>query len=172
MITMCYIYEYLSPIGTLYMISDGSYLTHLQFNTIDNPSFYVKELDPDLTVFKETKTWLDSYFSGNIPGFTPPLSLNGTAFQLEVWNILLGIPYGQTISYGDIAKQLATRRKVPRMSAQAVGNAVGKNPIPIIVPCHRVIGSDGSLTGYAGGLERKSFLLSLEKTATQNRAGI
>jgi len=154
------------------MISDGSSLTHLQFNTIDKPDFYIKELGPDLTVFKETKIWLDLYFSGNIPDFTPPLSLNGTAFQLEVWNILLGIPYGQTISYGDIAKQLAARKKVPHMSAQAVGNAVGKNPIPIIVPCHRVIGSDGSLTGYAGGLDKKSFLLSLEKTATQNRAGI
>lgn len=154
------------------MISDGSSLTHLQFNTIDKPDFYIKELGPDLTVFKETKIWLDLYFSGNIPDFTPPLSLNGTAFQLEVWNILLGIPYGQTISYGDIAKQLAARKKVSRMSAQAVGNAVGKNPISIIVPCHRVIGSDGSLTGYAGGLERKSFLLSLEKTATQNRAGL
>ncbi len=154
------------------MISDGSSLTHLQFNTIDKPDFYIKELGPDLTVFKETKLWLDLYFSGNIPDFTPPLSLNGTAFQLEVWNILLGITYGQTISYGDIAKQLVARKKVPHMSAQAVGNAVGKNPIPIIVPCHRVIGSDGSLTGYAGGLDKKSFLLSLEKTATQNRAGI
>ncbi len=169
---MCYICEYLSPIGSLYMSSNGSSLTHLRFKTIDDPHFCSAEPNPDLNVFKKTKTWLDDYFSGNVPDFTPPLCLNGTAFQLQVWNILLSIPYGHTVSYGDIAKQLASRRNIPRMSSQAVGNAVGKNPIPIIIPCHRVIGSDGSLTGYAGGLEKKSFLLSLEQTSTQNSAGL
>ena len=98
----------------------------------------------------EAKSWLDIYFDGREPGFTPKLHLIGTKFRLEVWNRLLEIPYGKTISYGEIARELAHRRGIERMAAQAVGGAVGHNDISIIVPCHRVIGSDGKLTGYGG----------------------
>lgn len=110
-----------------------------------------------------TKKWLDIYFSGNIPGFLPPVALNGTDFQLRVWSKLLKIPYGKTVTYGELAKEIANEMGKAKMSAQAVGNAVGKNPIAIIIPCHRVIGADGSLTGFAGGLEIKKELLMLEK---------
>lgn len=116
----------------------------------------------NLSVFAQTKHWLDDYFAGKVPGELPPISLQGTAFQKEVWDILLTIPYGKTMSYGEIAAILAGRRGISRMSAQAVGGAVGKNPVGILVPCHRVIGTDGSLTGYAGGLDKKEYLLKLE----------
>ena len=169
---MCYITEYFSPLGRLHMISDGTYLTGLMFESDGDPGDLSGDHYPDLPVFIETRNWLDTYFSGNVPAFTPRLSMSGTPFQKEVWDILLKIPYGQIMSYGDIAKQIAARRGLSRMSAQAVGNAVGKNPIPIIVPCHRVIGSDGSLTGYAGGLDKKIILLNLEKNAVKNSADL
>ena len=102
------------------------------------------------------------YFSGKEPDFTVPVYFNGTEFQNEVWNILCTIPYGKTITYGEIAKRIAAKRGIIRMAAQAVGGAVGHNEISIIVPCHRVIGTDGSLTGYAGGLDKKIKLLTLE----------
>ena len=105
------------------------------------------------------------YFNNKIPDFTPPLLLKGTDFRMTVWKMLLDIPYGETISYGDIAKAIAKRRGIEKMSAQAVGNAVGHNPISIIVPCHRVVGSKGSLTGYGGGIKRKKELLRLESNA-------
>lgn len=114
-------------------------------------------------VLTDTKRWLDTYFSGREPDFAPPLHLIGTTFQNEVWQILLTIAYGQTMTYGEIAARIAARRGLAHMSAQAVGGAVGHNAISIIVPCHRVVGSDGSLTGYAGGLERKIALLHLER---------
>ena len=113
-------------------------------------------------VFEQTAKWLDIYFRGGIPDFTPPLHLHGTPFRREVWDILRTIPYGRTVSYGDIARQLADRRGIPRMSSQAVGGAVGHNPVSLIVPCHRVIGTGGNLTGYGGGLWRKKELLLLE----------
>lgn len=115
-----------------------------------------------LQVYEIIKLWLDDYFTGNIPDFTPPLSLKGTDFQMAVWKILLDIPYGQVVTYGDIAKKIAAQRGLKRMSAQAVGGAVGRNPISIIVPCHRVIGANGSLTGYAGGISNKIWLLEQE----------
>ena len=102
------------------------------------------------------------YFSGEVPEFTPPLALHGTPFRKAVWDILLTIPYGQTMTYGGIAALLAARHGMQRMSAQAVGGAVGHNPVAIIVPCHRVIDAGGSLTGYAAGLDRKRRLLQLE----------
>ena len=108
------------------------------------------------------KRWLDTYFSGKEPDFSVPLHFRGTQFQREVWEILCTIPYGQLMSYGEIARRLADKRGLPHMSAQAVGGAVGHNGISVIVPCHRVVGSDGSLTGYAGGLEKKRSLLTLE----------
>lgn len=108
-------------------------------------------------VFDEVRRWLDIYFSGREPDFMPPLLLRGTSFQQRVWEALLTIPYGQTVTYGELAHQLGCR------SAQAVGGAVGRNPISIIVPCHRIVGTNGSLTGYAGGLDRKRALLQLEQ---------
>lgn len=108
----------------------------------------------------DTKRWLDVYFTGREPDFTPPLHPAGSSFRQAVWQLLLEIPYGQTTTYGALAKRL----NAGRMSAQAVGGAVGHNPISIIVPCHRVVGTNGSLTGYAGGLDRKIRLLEMEKT--------
>ena len=113
-----------------------------------------------------TKKWLDIYFSGNNPIFLPPFTLNGTDFQMRVWNKLLKIPYGETVTYKAIAKEIAAETGKSVMSAQAIGGAVGKNPIAIIVPCHRVIGSGGKLTGFAGGLETKKTLLLLENAKT------
>lgn len=140
------------------MTGDETALTALFF---DRPSQVIAQNDFDrvtrkLLVFEETVRWLDTYFSGQAPDFTPPMRLEGTAFQQSVWEILRAIPYGTTRTYGQIATQLG------RMSAQAVGGAVGHNPIALIIPCHRVIGADGSLTGYAAGLNRKSWLLRHE----------
>ena len=120
-----------------------------------------------LPVFRQTEKWLRIYFEGKDPGFLPPVKLEGSAFGKEVWEILRTIPYGRTMSYGEIAKIMAERRGIPRMAAQAVGGAVGKNPVSLIVPCHRVIGTDGSLVGYGGGLDRKKQLLELEMKAAQ-----
>ena len=116
----------------------------------------------DEKILEDTKKWLDLYFSGEDPDFTPKLKLEGTEFRRDVWKILLEIPYGETISYKDIANKLMASGKYERMSFQAVGGAVGHNPLSIIIPCHRVVGTSGSLTGYAGGLARKVKLLELE----------
>lgn len=114
-------------------------------------------------VLEQTVKWLDLYFSGRKPDFTPPLHLTGSEFRHAVWEMLLGIPYGQTTTYKELAGRIAEQRGLKTMSAQAVGGAVGHNPISIIVPCHRVLGTDGSLTGYAGGIDKKISLLTLEK---------
>lgn len=117
----------------------------------------------DLAIFKKTKLWLDRYFSGEKPGISElPLAPTGNDFRQRVWQILCEIPYGEVMTYGDIAKIIAKERGKERMSAQAVGGAVGHNPISIIIPCHRVVGSNGSLTGYAGGIETKIMLLEHE----------
>ena len=116
----------------------------------------------DDKILRDTKKWLDLYFSGEDPNFTLPIKLRGTEFRRDVWKILSEIPYGETLTYKDIAEKLVASGKYERMSAQAVGGAVGHNPISIIVPCHRVVGTSGSLTGYAGGLNRKVRLLELE----------
>lgn len=113
-------------------------------------------------IFDETKKWLDIYFSRKEPKFTPKLNIRGSEFRKDVWKILLEIPYGKTLTYKAIAEKLVMSGKYERMSAQAVGGAVGHNPISIIIPCHRVAGASGSLTGYAGGLDRKVKLLELE----------
>ena len=113
-------------------------------------------------MFEQAKRWLTIYFSGKEPDFQVPLHFTGTEFQNEVWEILYAIPYGQTMTYGQIAAQIAEKRGLQRMSAQAVGGAVGRNEISIIVPCHRVVGTNGSLTGYAGGIDKKIALLQLE----------
>ena len=147
--------EYFSPIGRMIITADNNALTDLSFSDIS-----CENTDNDIT--EMTEKWLDIYFSGNIPEFTPPVSLSGTPFQLMIWEMLRTIPYGSTVSYKDIAKQAAKKQGKEKMSSQAVGGAVGRNPIAIIIPCHRVIGSDGSLTGYAGGLDKKTYLLRLE----------
>lgn len=113
-------------------------------------------------IFDETKKWLDIYFSREEPKFTPKLNIKGSEFRKDVWEILLEIPYGKTLTYKAIAEKLVISGKYKKMSAQAVGGAVGHNPISIIIPCHRVVGASGSLTGYAGGLDRKVKLLELE----------
>jgi methylated-DNA-[protein]-cysteine S-methyltransferase len=172
--SMYYINHYTSPLGNMTMANDGTALTGLWF---DDQKYFalgidgnVTESDLDFPVFHETSHWLDLYFSGICPDFTPKLNLRGTDFQKIVWSILLTIPYGSTRSYREIADQIAAMRGVAHMSAQAVGGAVGHNPVSIIVPCHRVLGSDGSLTGYAGGLEKKRYLLELERANGNNLA--
>lgn len=171
---MQYIHHYISPLGRIILISDGQALTGLWFEDKNSAGKLPAKpyTEKNLPVFAQTDRWLDIYFSGKEPDFTPPLSVHGTAFREMVWEILLTIPYGQTMSYGEIASVIAARRSQARteadrdrpvVSAQAVGGAVGHNPISLIIPCHRVIGADGSLVGYAGGLERKQALLELEQ---------
>ena len=145
------------------MKSDGTALTGLWF--ADSVDLCEDEDAGELLpVFRQAEEWLRIYFEGRDPGFLPSVKLEGSAFGKEVWEILKTIPYGRTMSYGEIAKILAERRGIPRMAAQAVGGAVGRNPVSLIVPCHRVIGTDGSLVGYGGGLDRKKRLLELEKS--------
>lgn len=156
---------YPSPLGKLLLTADQTGLTGLWFA---GQKYAPQDLEENnreaaLPIFEEAKRWLDIYFSGREPDFMPPLHLTGTPFQEAVWEILLTIPYGATTTYGDMAKQLAAKRGLPHMSAQAVGGAVGRNPLAIIVPCHRCVGSKGQLTGYAGGLDKKKALLALEK---------
>ena len=162
---MHYINHYRSPLGTILLAADDTGLTGLWF---EGQKYFAQGLDKEteekeFSVFQTARRWLDVYFSGQAPDFQVPLHFQGTAFQKEVWEILLSIPYGETTTYGAIAKQLAAKRGLPHLSAQAVGSAVGHNKISIIVPCHRVIGADGSLTGYAGGIWRKEKLLALEQ---------
>lgn len=163
---MDYIHIYHSPMGDLTLASDGEHLVGLWF---DGDRHYESVLSDeyerrdDLPAFQLADAWLITYFSGNVPSFTPPILVRGSAFRQEVCWMLLEIPYGETTTYGEIARQIAAKRGITRMSPQAVGGAVGHNPISIIIPCHRVIGSDGSLTGYGGGLERKEALLVLEQ---------
>lgn len=161
---MQYTSTYLSPLGGILLAADEMGLTGLWFEGQKYFALYLqKEHEAkELPIFEETKRWLDLYFSGRQPDFKLPLHFTGTEFQNEVWQILSSIPYGQTMTYGEIAKQLAEKRGAVRMSAQAVGGAVGHNEISIIVPCHRVVGSNGNLTGYAGGIDKKIALLKLE----------
>ncbi len=163
---MNYICRYNSPLGNMLIASDGTSITGLWF---EGQKHYAHGLNKEyaeynLTIFNQAKKWLDIYFSGKEPDFHLPVRLTGTAFQKEVWSVLRTIPYGEAITYGDIAKHLAKSRGIPHMSAQAVGGAVGSNPISIIVPCHRVVGANGSLTGYAGGVDKKLALLTLENS--------
>ena len=165
---MDYVYRYNSPVGKMTIASDGTALTGLWF---DGQKFFAGTLSEPyeekiLPVFEDTISWLDTYFGGEIPDFTPELSVQSTPFRKAVWDILLNIPYGQTITYGEIADIIA-QQTGKKMSAQAVGGAVGHNPVSIIIPCHRVVGADGSMTGYAGGIDRKRFLLELEGIKTR-----
>ena len=161
---MEYTAHYDSPLGGIILTTDGAALTGLWF---DGQTHFTDTLGPvregkPLKVFDEAKRWLDVYFSGKDPGFTPPLNMKSTPFRRAVWEILLTIPFGRTMTYGEIARILAARNGRRRMSAQAVGGAVGHNPVSLIVPCHRVVGANGNLTGYGGGLDRKVRLLAVE----------
>ena len=157
--------QYASPLGTIFLAADNGALAGLW---LEGQKYFAATLDARheetmLPIFEQTRRWLDNYFGGNDPGPTPPLHLQGSPFRLAVWEILRQIPFGKTITYGDIAREIARRQGSKTVPAQAVGGAVGHNPVSIIVPCHRVVGSNGSLTGYAGGLDRKVKLLTLEK---------
>ena len=158
--------SYISPLGRILLTADEIGLTGLAFEGQKNAvqGLIRESEEKETTLFSGVKKWLDIYFSGKEPKFTPPLHPVGTAFRQAVWKILLQIPYGQTVTYGEIAQQLAAEQGISTMSAQAVGGAVGHNKISIISPCHRVIGADGSLTGYAGGIDKKIALLKLEGT--------
>ena len=164
---MDYIHYYDSPLGKITEASDGERITGLWF---EGQKHFAESLADDfevkaLPVFDVTDRWLNCYFAGEEPDFTPPLEMRTTEFRRAVWEILRTIPYGQTMTYGEIAGQIAAQRGLSRMSARAVGAAVGHNAISLIIPCHRVIGANGSLTGYAGGIERKKRLLELERAA-------
>lgn len=156
--------HYDSPLGSILLEADEKGLSGLWF---DEEKSDARCLPPEhrkdtLPVLDKTKRWLDIYFAGHAPDFMPPLHITGSSFQMAVWDILREIPYGETTTYGAIAKKIANQKNLKQMSAQAVGGAVGRNKISIIIPCHRVIGSDGSLTGYAGGVDKKAALLQLE----------
>ena len=157
---MYYIMKYPSPVGELTVASDGENIIGLW---LEGQKYFAATINEDaiekeLPIFDEARRWLDIYFSGREPDFLPPLAPRGSEFRRAVWGELLRIPYGETVSYGEIAKRLGGKT-----SARAVGGAVGHNPISIIIPCHRVVGAKGSLTGYAGGVDKKKQLLRLEK---------
>ena len=161
---MTFTQHYDSPLGGILLAADAVGLTGLWF---DGQKYFARGLsseqeERELPVLLEAKRWLDIYFTGKEPDFLPPLHPNGSAFRRSVWEILLQIPYGRTTTYGEIARLLSEKRGLTRMSAQAVGGAVGHNAISIIIPCHRVVGTNGSLTGYAGGVDKKVKLLELE----------
>jgi methylated-DNA-[protein]-cysteine S-methyltransferase len=161
---MEYIQKIKSPVGILTASSDGESLSGLW---IEGQKYFAKTLGKDvleqnLPVFETVWNWFDIYFSGKEPGFMPPLMPKGSPFQKSIWADLCKIPYGQTTTYGELAKQFELENKGKRTSARAVGSAVGHNPVGILIPCHRVIGKNGSLTGYAGGIATKMKLLQLE----------
>lgn len=163
---MIYIYRTDSPLGGITVSSNGCEITGLWF---DGQKYYGDTLpeyyeQKHIPIFTDVKKWLDIYFSGQNPNFMLPLKIETTAFRKAVWEILLTIPFGHTMTYGEIADEIAKQKGIGKMSAQAVGGAVGHNPISIIIPCHRVVGTDGSLTGYAGGIDKKVKLLTLEQT--------
>jgi methylated-DNA-[protein]-cysteine S-methyltransferase len=161
---MEYVHRIESPVGTLTVASDGQNVCGLW---IEGQKYFAKTLgqavaEQSLPVFEQVRKWLDVYFSGKDPGFMPPLAPGGSAFQKSVWDMLCAIPYGQTTSYGALAKQSEARNGGKQTSARATGGAVGHNPISILIPCHRVLGANGNLTGYAGGVDKKMRLLELE----------
>lgn len=173
-----YVEYYNSPIGKIKLESDGEALVGLWF--VDEPDDVLSGPNDVLNkngrggvlnkkergaafVLEETKKWLDIYFKGDNPGFLPKIKLKGSPFRIMVWEILKKIPYGKTLTYGEIAKEIAKQKGIRKMSAQAVGGAVGKNPVSIIIPCHRVLGADMALVGYSSGLDKKIKLLELEK---------
>lgn len=165
---MIYTHHYSSPLGGITLSCNGTELTGLWF---DGQKYFGDTLgneyeEKSLPIFEETARWLDIYFSGKSPDFTPPLSIETTTFRKAVWEIMLTIPCGKTMAYGEIVNRFAKQAGLPKMSARAVGGAVGHNSISLIIPCHRDVGTHGSLTGYSGGIDKKVKLLALEKVNT------
>lgn len=163
---MDYVCRYNSPLGGITLASDGEALTGLWF---DGQKYFADTLGEEheekaLPIFVEAEKWLDFYFSGKAPDFTPPLNIKTTPFRKSVWDILLTIPFGHTMTYSEITDKIAMQKRLGRMSPQAVGGAVGHNSISLIIPCHRVVGTSGSLTGYSGGIDKKIKLLQMEGT--------
>jgi methylated-DNA-[protein]-cysteine S-methyltransferase len=161
---MEYIRKIKSPVGVLTVSSDGQNISGLW---IEGQKYFAKTLEKDvleqnLPIFENVREWLDIYFSGGEPDFMPPLMPKGSPFQRSIWNYLCKISYGQTTTYGELAKRFESENRGKPTSARAVGGAVGHNPISILIPCHRVIGKNGNLTGYAGGIDTKIKLLQLE----------
>ncbi len=174
---MLYLENYVSPFGKILLASESDItsekecLCGLWFEGIKNLDIFNRKdiVFEKNTALEKARYWLDMYFSGCVPDIDVPLKFSGSEFQNEVWQILCSIPYGETVTYGEIAKAVAKHRGLNRMSPQAVGGAVGKNPVSIIVPCHRVIGSDGSLTGYGWGIDMKIKLLEFEGIKIQKK---
>ncbi|MDR2027494.1 MAG: methylated-DNA--[protein]-cysteine S-methyltransferase [Prevotellaceae bacterium] len=163
---MEYIYKIKSPVGILTASSDGQNVCGLW---MEGQKYFARTLGNDvleqnLPIFEDVQRWLDVYFSGREPDFMPPLMPKGSPFQKSIWDNLCKIPYGQTTTYGELAKQFDLENKGKHTSPRAVGSAVGRNPVSIIIPCHRVVGKNGSLTGYAGGIDTKIKLLRLERS--------
>lgn len=161
---MHYTSMYNSPVGEILLAADDIGVVGVWFK---DEKYYAYCLDKEnkpreTPIIKELKRWLDIYFQGKKPDFEPPIHMIGTPFQIEVWSILHEIPYGTTTTYNEIAKKIAENRGLARMSAQAVGTAVGKNSINLLIPCHRVVGTNNSLAGYAGGIDKKITFLKLE----------
>jgi len=157
------VWEYESPLGRIFLAGEGDFLTGLWFDG----QKYFPSLPTERTqtpILRQTENWLNRYFAGEQPEVDElPLAPKGSEFQRQVWGLMRQIPYGRTVSYAELSRQVAQLRGLEHMSAQAVGGAVAHNPISVIQPCHRVLGADGSLTGYAGGLKRKVWLLELEQ---------
>ena len=162
---MDYTYHYTSPIGGITVASNGESLTGLWF---DGQKYFASTLsqrhvEKQLPVFDRTCEWLDLYFSGKSPDFIPPVFMYVSNFRRDVYEILMTIPFGETMTYKEVADLIAKKHRIISMSAQAVGGAIAHNPISLVIPCHRVIGTNGKLTGYAGGLDKKEWLLNMEK---------
>ena len=163
---MLYTMHYESPLGGILLAADDAGLTGLWF---DGAKYFADGLarehaELETPVLAEAVRWIDRYFGGAKPNFTPQLHPVGSPFRLAVWELLTQIPYGHTVTYGELAERAAHKLGLSQMSAQAVGGAVGHNPVSLMIPCHRVVGTNGSLTGYGGGIQRKVSLLELEKT--------
>lgn len=159
-----------SQLGRMYLACEAERITHVGFaGQLHEPELIHTATHGDAPVLSAGIAWLERYFTGADPGEPPPLAPQGTAFQNAVWELLRAIPYAKSVTYGDIAAAIAKRHGLARMSSQAVGQAVGRNPIAIMIPCHRVLGADGGLTGYAGGIARKRALLALEGIAFKER---
>lgn len=176
---MAGVWRYPSPLGDVCLSSDGEALTGLWFDGMRRDVAPGSRSEADTVcavcgrdLFERAVAWLDCYFAGGRPDFGLPIRMGGSPFREEVWRLLLQVPYGETVSYGELSHELARRRGGGVLSAQAVGGAVGSNPILLFVPCHRVVGYDGRLTGYSGGLERKAALLRLEGADPTVRRGL
>lgn len=156
--------DYASPLGNLALFTSDGCLTGVYFADQAHCPPAPRHSSQDTSrATAQARAWLDEYFAGEIPTWTPPVRLNGTPFQLAVWEVLKNIPYASTTTYGEVARALGTR------AFQAVGTAIGRNPVSIIIPCHRVVASDGTPGGYAGGVDRKQRLLNFEKATALNR---